>query len=83
MDLPPSGAQGIEYPDGMLVLTWTAAAGVIQWEIELVPVDSSFDGQGTFLQGGAACMAEMAPTLGPGICTDLDGDGRAGYPDAG
>ena len=21
-------------------------------------------------------MAEMAPTLGPGICTDLDGDGK-------
>ena len=46
-------------------------------------IDPEGDGQGTFLQGGAACMAEMAPTLGPGICTDLDGDGRAGYPDAG
>lgn len=46
-------------------------------------IDPDGDGQGTYLEGGAACMAEMAPTLGPGICTDLDGDGRAGYPDAG
>ena len=46
-------------------------------------IDPDGDGAGTYLRGGAACMDEMAPTLGPGICTDLDGDGRAGYPDAG
>jgi hypothetical protein len=38
------------------------------------------DGQYVYLIGGAACMA--SPIGGP-MCTDLDGDGNAGYPDAG
>jgi hypothetical protein len=38
------------------------------------------DGQYVYLIGGAACMA--GPLGGP-MCSDLDGDGRAGYPDAG
>ena len=46
-------------------------------------IDPDGDGGGVYLRGGALCMDELAPTLGPGICTDLDGDGRAGYPDAG
>lgn len=38
------------------------------------------DGQYVYLIGGAACMA--SPIGGP-MCTDLDGDGYAGYPDRG
>jgi hypothetical protein len=38
------------------------------------------DGQYVYLIGGAACMA--SPIGGP-MCSDLDGDGNAGYPDAG
>ena len=42
-------------------------------------IDPDGDGQGTYLIGGAACMAN-APD--PSSCTDLDGDGKAGYPDS-
>ncbi len=38
------------------------------------------DGQYVYLIGGAKCMA--SPIGGP-LCSDLDGDGNAGYPDAG
>jgi hypothetical protein len=38
------------------------------------------DGHYVYLIGGAACMA--SPIGGP-MCADLDGDGNAGYPDAG
>ena len=43
-------------------------------------VDPDGTGQYVYLIGGAQCMA--GPLAGP-LCSDLDGDGRAGYPDAG
>ena len=43
-------------------------------------VDPDGSGQYVYLIGGAACMA--GPLAGP-LCSDLDGDGRAGYPDSG
>ena len=42
-------------------------------------IDPDGDGEGTYLIGGAACIAS-APD--PASCTDLDGDGYAGYPDS-
>jgi hypothetical protein len=44
-------------------------------------IDPDGDGQGTYLSGGAACMQAFASS--PELCSDLDGDGRAGYPDSG
>jgi hypothetical protein len=44
-------------------------------------IDPDGDGEGTYLLGGADCMAALASD--PGLCEDLDGDGRAGYPDSG
>ena len=44
-------------------------------------IDPDGDGDGTYLIGGADCMAALAET--PELCTDLDGDGQAGYPDSG
>ena len=46
-------------------------------------IDPEGDGQGVLLQDGAFCMYETAASMGPEICLDLDGDGKAGYPDAG
>ena len=46
-------------------------------------IDPEGDGQGVLLQGGGVCMSETAAVMGPEICLDLDGDGKAGYPDAG
>ena len=46
----------------------------------LYAVDPDGSGQYVYLIGGAACMA--GPLAGP-LCSDLDGDGRAGYPDSG
>jgi hypothetical protein len=43
-------------------------------------VDPDGTGQYVYLIGGAQCMA--GPLAGP-LCSDLDGDGRAGYPDSG
>jgi hypothetical protein len=43
-------------------------------------IDPFADGDFVYLVGGAACMA--GPLGGP-ACADLDGDGRAGYPDSG
>jgi hypothetical protein len=40
-------------------------------------IDPSGTGEGVYLVGGADCMAGGYPE----ICIDLDGDGRAGYPD--
>ena len=40
-------------------------------------IDPSGIGEGVYLIGGAECMAGGYPD----ICVDLDGDGRAGYPD--
>lgn len=42
-------------------------------------IDPDGDGEGTYLIGGAACIAS-APD--PALCSDLDGDGYAGYPDS-
>jgi hypothetical protein len=43
-------------------------------------IDPFSDGVYVYLVGGAACMS--SPVGGP-MCADLDGDGRAGYPDRG
>ena len=43
-------------------------------------IDPDGSGQYVYLIGGAECMA--GPLAGP-LCSDLDGDGRAGYPDSG
>lgn len=45
-------------------------------------VDPEGDGQGTYLVGGGDCMDTFAPDS-TGLCSDLDGDGYAGYPDSG
>jgi hypothetical protein len=42
-------------------------------------IDPDGDGQGTYLIGGATCVATFPESIG--LCSDLDGDGRAGYPD--
>jgi hypothetical protein len=44
-------------------------------------IDPDGDGQGVYLLGGAQCMATFPDS--PGLCSDLDGDGHAGYPDSG
>jgi hypothetical protein len=44
-------------------------------------IDPDGDGEGTYLIGGADCMAALPDS--PELCTDLDGDGVAGYPDSG
>jgi len=41
-------------------------------------IDPEGDGEGVYLIGGADCAA-TAPDIS--VCADLDGDGRAGYPD--
>jgi hypothetical protein len=43
-------------------------------------IDPYADGQFVYLIGGADCMASP---IGGSMCADLDGDGRAGYPDSG
>lgn len=43
-------------------------------------IDPEEDGQYEYLKGGADCMKEFGDDLG--LCSDLDGDGVAGYPDA-
>ena len=42
-------------------------------------IDPDGDGEGTYLIAGNDCIAS-APD--PALCTDLDGDGYAGYPDS-
>ncbi len=42
-------------------------------------IDPDGDGEGTYLLGGAECIAQWPDT--PSYCEDLDGDGYAGYPD--
>jgi hypothetical protein len=44
-------------------------------------IDPDGTGTGTYLEGGADCLAAFPES--PGLCTDLDGDGVAGYPDSG
>ena len=43
-------------------------------------VDPDSDGQYEYLKNGARCMNGMGDS---GLCSDLDGDGVAGYPDSG
>jgi hypothetical protein len=42
-------------------------------------IDPDGDGEGTYLLDGAGCIAGSPD---PALCTDLDGDGYAGYPDS-
>jgi hypothetical protein len=44
-------------------------------------IDPDQDGRYEHLKGGAACMKEFGEDSG--LCSDLDGDGVAGYPDSG
>ncbi len=43
-------------------------------------IDPDGDGQHEYLKEGARCMAALGDS---GLCSDLDGDGVAGYPDSG
>jgi hypothetical protein len=43
-------------------------------------IDPLRTGEGVYLIGGAECIATSPD---PALCTDLDGDGIAGYPDYG
>ncbi|KRD44373.1 hypothetical protein ASE38_09600 [Cellulomonas sp. Root930] len=44
--------------------------------------DATSDGLFRYVEGYADCVAQL-PGEEQGMCTDLDGDGRAGYPDSG
>ena len=44
-------------------------------------IDPDQDGRYEYLKGGAACMKDFGDDSG--LCSDLDGDGVAGYPDSG
>ena len=44
-------------------------------------IDPEGDGSGTYLTGGGECM--KANKANPAMCSDLDEDGVAGYPDSG
>ena len=44
-------------------------------------IDPDGDGEHEYLRGGEDCM--KAFPVDSGLCSDLDGDGRAGYPDSG
>ena len=44
-------------------------------------IDPDGDGAGTYLLFGADCMADFPDS--PGLCSDLNRDGIAGYPDSG
>lgn len=44
-------------------------------------IDPDGDGEHELLQGGADCIKALG--VESGLCSDLDGDGRAGYPDSG
>ena len=44
-------------------------------------IDPEGDGEFEYLEGGADCLRKLG--AGSGLCSDLDGDGRAGYPDSG
>ncbi|MEZ0449028.1 hypothetical protein [Cellulomonas sp. ICMP 17802] len=41
------------------------------------------DGTFRYIEGYADCVADLGAAEAHGLCTDLDGDGRAGYPDSG
>ncbi|MFP5370826.1 MAG: hypothetical protein ACLGI3_08775 [Actinomycetes bacterium] len=44
-------------------------------------IDPDGDGGYELLRGGAECIKALGAESG--LCSDLDGDGRAGYPDSG
>lgn len=44
-------------------------------------IDPDQDGRYEYLKGGAACMKDFGDDSG--LCSDLDDDGVAGYPDSG
>ncbi|MDQ0375335.1 hypothetical protein [Cellulomonas humilata] len=45
---------------------------------------TGMDGSGyRYVEGYADCVARFGADEAYGLCTDLDGDGRAGYPDSG
>lgn len=44
-------------------------------------IDPDGSGRYTYLKGGADCMTTFRDS--PGLCSDLDEDGEAGYPDSG
>lgn len=44
-------------------------------------IDPDQDGEGVYLVGGASCIESFPDS--PGLCSDNDGDGAAGYPDSG
>ena len=44
-------------------------------------IDPDGDGRYEYLRGGAECIKAVG--VDSGLCSDLDGDGRAGYPDSG
>jgi len=41
------------------------------------------DGEFRYVEGYAQCVADLGSDEAYGLCTDLDGDGRAGYADSG
>lgn len=43
-------------------------------------LDPDGDGKYEYLKNGERCMKELGDS---GLCSDLDGDGVAGYPDSG
>ncbi|WP_146927922.1 hypothetical protein [Cellulomonas xylanilytica] len=45
--------------------------------------DATADSEFRYIEGYAECVASYTSDETYGLCTDLDGDGRAGYPDSG
>ena len=45
--------------------------------------DATADSQFRYIEGYADCVSTFTTDERYGLCTDLDGDGRAGYPDSG
>ncbi|WP_456787494.1 hypothetical protein [Cellulomonas sp. P5_C5] len=45
--------------------------------------DATADSEFRYIEGYAACVASFTTDERYGLCTDLDGDGLAGYPDSG
>jgi len=45
--------------------------------------DATADSEFRYLEGYADCVASFTTDERYGLCTDLDGDGYAGYPDSG
>ena len=45
--------------------------------------DATADSEFRYIEGYAECVASFSTDESYGLCTDLDGDGYAGYPDSG